>query len=303
ALLTLPHHPLTLKQLQQSTRLLLHSGATIEEINCIRKHLDEFKGGGLAQKAQPARVISLILSDVIGDDPATIASGITVPDTTTYDRALQILQFYQIENRVPQAVRSFLEDGKTGRIPETLKPTDSIFNNVCNYIIGSNAIACQSALEIFRQHGFSSYHLTSFLKGEAREVGKVMAAIARQLAIQPSQLKPIAIIAGGETTVTVRHPGVGGRNLELALGAVRDMQNLPNLLLLTFATDGEDGTSSAAGAVVNGDTLQRALELGLDPDEYLKKNDSHHFFKALDDLIFTAQTNTNVNDLVFIIAY
>lgn len=303
ALLTYPRPPLTLRQLQQTTRLLLRSGATIQEINCIRKHLERFKGGGLAAIAQPAKIISLILSDVIDNDLASIASGMTAPDPSTFSDALQILHKYHLEQQIPSAVLQLLQKGEAGLEPETRKSHDALFQNVNNNLIGSNSQACQAALEIFSRNGFSTLHLTSFLKGEASQVGKIFAAFARQLSESSYASKPICWIAGGETTVTVRGKGIGGRNLEIALGAVKDLAGIKNCLLMTLATDGEDGVSPTAGAVVDGTTWQRASALGLDPDKFLANNDSYSFFDALGDVLYTSPTNTNVNDLILLISY
>jgi hydroxypyruvate reductase len=281
----------------------LRSGATIQEVNCIRKHLEKLKGGGLAAIAHPARTISLILSDVIDNDIASIASGITAPDPTTFSDALHIIHHYYLEKQIPSAVLELLQKGEAGIEPETRKAHDTLFQRVNNYLIGSNTQACQAALENFSRNGFSTLHLTSYLQGEANQVGKIFAAFARQLSKRPSPSKPVCWIAGGETTVTVRGNGVGGRNLEVALGAVKDLAGVKNCLLITLATDGEDGLSPAAGAIVDGTTWQRAITLGLNPDQALANNDTYPFFEALGDLLFTSQTNTNVNDLLLVIAY
>jgi len=303
ALLTYPRPPITLRQLQQTTRLLLRSGATIQEVNCIRKHLEKLKGGGLAAIAHPARTISLILSDVIDNDIASIASGMTAPDPTTFSDALHIIHHYHLEKQIPSAVLELFQKGEAGIEPETRKAHDTLFQRVNNYLIGSNTQACQAALENFARNGFSTLHLTSYLQGEANQVGKIFAAFARQLSEKPSPSKPVCWIAGGETTVTVRGNGVGGRNLEVALGAVKDLAGVKNCLLITLATDGEDGLSPAAGAIVDGTTWQRAITLGLNPDQALANNDTYPFFEALGDLLYTSQTNTNVNDLLLVIAY
>ncbi len=303
ALLTYPRPPLTLRQLQQTTRHLLKCGATIQEINCIRKHLEKFKGGGLAAQAQPARVISLILSDVIGDDLSSIASGMTAPDPTTYGDALDIIHHYKLDKQIPLSVLQMLQNGHTGLIPETMKAHDPLFQNVKNHLIGSNIQACHALWQTFQQNGFTTLHLTSYLQGEASQVGRVFAAFARQLAKTPARFKPVCWIAGGETTVTLHGKGTGGRNLELALGAVKDLAGLDNILLITLATDGEDGFSPAAGAVVDGRSWRRAIDIGLNPDQFLANNDSYSFFKALGDLIYTSPTNTNVNDLLLLLAY
>ena len=304
ALLTAPATGLTLTDLQQTISLLLHSGADIGEINAVRKHLDGIKGGGLAQVAAPARVISFILSDVVGDPLDIIASGPTAPDPTTFAQALAVLHKYHLLEQLPQAIRLHLQHGAAGAAAETLKPGDPLLEGVQNLLVGSNAMAAQAAADTAAAGGFNTRVLTTTLQGEARLVGRLLAAAARDLAGGQSVLqRPACLIAGGETTVTVRGDGIGGRNQELALAAVEAMSDLPGTLLITLATDGGDGPTDAAGAVVSGETLARARALGLSPGAYLMRNDAYRFFEGLGDLLKPGPTHTNVNDLVLLFAF
>jgi hydroxypyruvate reductase len=304
ALLTYPVPGLALDDIQHLTRALLSCGATINEINCLRKHLSQVKGGQLARLAAPAQVATLILSDVIGDPLDVIASGPFVPDPTTFSDALSILAKYQILEQVPNSIRTNLETGKVGRIPETPKPNDPIFSNVQNLIIGNNYQAAQAALEHATQENFKAKLLTTYLQGEAREVGRTLAAITKQAAVTGDPVsRPACLIAGGETTVTIQGAGLGGRNLELALGAVQELAGLQDVMLITLATDGDDGPTDAAGAVVTGESLLQATKLGLSPNQFLAENNSYHFFEPLGDLIQSGLTHTNVNDLVFLLTF
>ncbi|OGN78671.1 MAG: glycerate kinase [Chloroflexi bacterium GWB2_54_36] len=304
ALLTAPAIGITLTDLQQTISLLLRSGADIGEINAVRKHLDVVKGGGLARVAAPARVISFILSDVVGDPLDIIASGPTAPDPTTFDQALAVLHKYQLLEQLPQAIRLHLQHGVAGAAPETLKPGDPLLEGVQNLLVGSNAMAAQAAADAAAAGGFNTRVLTTTLQGEARLVGRLLAAAARDLAGGQSVLqRPACLIAGGETTVTVRGDGIGGRNQELALAAVEAMSGLPGTLLVTLATDGGDGPTDAAGAVVSGETLARARALGLSPAEHLTRNDAYRFFDGLGDLLKPGPTHTNVNDLALLFAF
>ncbi|MHB8112437.1 MAG: glycerate kinase type-2 family protein [Bellilinea sp.] len=304
ALLTAPAAGITLIDLQQTVSLLLRSGADIGEINAVRKHLDTVKGGGLARAAAPAQVISLVLSDVVGDPLDIIASGPTAPDPTTFDQALAVLHKYQLLGQLPQAIRQHLQRGAAGAAAETLKPGDPLLEGVQNLLVGSNSMAAQAAADAAAAGGFNTRVLTTTLQGEARLVGRLLAAAARDLAGGQSVLqRPACLIAGGETTVTVRGDGIGGRNQELALAAVEAMSGLPGTLLVTLATDGGDGPTDAAGAVVSGETLARARALGLSPAEHLTRNDAYRFFDGLGDLLKPGPTHTNVNDLALLFAF
>jgi hydroxypyruvate reductase len=309
ALMVAPRPPVTLDDLQALTRLLLACGADIGEINTLRKHLDLVKGGGVARAAAPARLVTLILSDVIGSPLDVIASGPTEADPTTYADALAVLDKYQITPRTPQRILETLRMGQAGEIPETIKPGDALLEGVTNLLVASNPQAAQAALEQAAQEGFHTLLLTTFLQGEAREAGGVLASILRQIDATGQPLaRPACIVAGGETTVTLRGQGLGGRNQELALGALVGLADLPGAALLALGTDGEDGPApssgaAAAGALVTGESLARARALGLDPLAYLSANDSYHFFEALGDLLITGPTGTNVNDLAFLFAF
>lgn len=304
ALMTLPYEGITLEDLQSLTRLLLASGADITEINTLRKHLDQVKGGGLARLAAPAQVVTLILSDVIGSPLDAIASGPTAADPTTYSDALGILEKYNITVQTPGAILDHLRRGGAGELPETVKPGDPLLERVSNRIVASNLQAAQAALDEAARGGFHALLLTTYLQGEASQAGVALAGILKQAALHGQPLpRPCCLVAGGETTVTLRGQGMGGRNQELALGAAFVLSGVPNAALVALATDGEDGPTDAAGAVVTGETLARARQSGLDPQVHLRQNDSYHLFAALDDLILTGPTGTNVNDLVFLFAF
>ncbi len=316
ALCTLPAPGITLDDMQQVTNLSLACGASINEINSLRKHVDRVKGGGMARIAAPATVATLILSDVVGNPLDVIASGPTVPDSSTFADAYAVLKRYALLTQAPPAIVAHIQAGMAGEHAETLKPGDSIFAHVDHVLIGSNQQAADAALVAARSAGVNAAILTTYAQGEARELGRFLAAIARQFAANVGESdhsplpasqqdtwlqRPACLIVGGETTVTLRGSGHGGRNQEIALAAVPHMAGLRNVALVTFATDGGDGPTDAAGAVVTGETLARAHEHGLDPDVYLANNDSYAFFAALDDLLRLGPTNTNVNDLALLV--
>ncbi len=304
ALFTSPAQGISLADLQILTRVLLACGASIDEINTLRKHLDSIKGGGLARFAAPAQLIALILSDVVGDPLEVIASGPTVPDPSTYQDAMGILEKYQITTQVPGSIFSRLLQGLQGQIGETPKPNDPVFRQVHNLIIGSNRLAALAAVKQAEQEGMNALLLTTFLQGEARTIGRTIGAIAREILASSQPIPcPACIVSGGESTVILRGDGLGGRNQELALGAVRELAGLPDTLLIALATDGGDGPTDAAGAVVSGKTLSRAMNLGLSPEDYLNRNDAYHFFETLDDLLKPGPTQTNVNDLTFLFVF
>jgi glycerate 2-kinase len=304
ALLCLPAPGLALADLQSLTGSLLASGAPINAINCLRKHLDLVKGGGLARMAAPARIATLILSDVVGSPLDVIASGPTVPDPTSYADAWAIVQQYGLAEQLPDAVRKRLEAGLLGQIADTPKPGDELFAGVQNLLVGSNQQAAAAAVAAARAEGFNAMLLTSYLQGEARVVGGVLAAIAREIMQSGNPLpRPACIVLGGETTVTLRGTGVGGRNQELALAAIAELAGLPNVAVIGLATDGGDGPTDAAGAVATGESLQRALALGRDPAAALANNDAYPFFAALGDLLLPGPSGTNVNDLAFVVVW
>jgi hydroxypyruvate reductase len=294
-----------LEDLQTLTSLLLSSGARIDEINTLRRQLDGVKGGGLA-RATKAKIISLILSDVIGNPLEAIASGPTVPDPTTREDGIVILEKYNLEKKVPISIHKFLESGsslappaRAGVLPYPRQQAVGL-QTVQNIIIGDNGLAAQSAREQAEREGFYAEILSNELQGEAREVGREFAHRLR--AESETRTRPFCLIAGGETTVTLRGNGKGGRNQELALSAVEELAGLEHVVLIALATDGDDGPTDAAGAVVTGESAQRAKALGLDATDYLSRNDAYPFFEALGDLLKTGPTGTNVNDLIFLFA-
>jgi glycerate 2-kinase len=291
ALLALPPAGLTLEDLQLVNRALLGSGANIYEMNCVRKHVSQLLGGRLAARCAPARVVALLMSDVPGDDPATIASGPTVADPSTCADALRILERYRIN--APQRVRAFLEAGGE----ETIKPGDRRLAGVTVRVIASAQLALAAAAQWARARGLGALILGDRVEGEAREVGRAHAEIASQVAKHGQPLaRPCVLLSGGETTVTVRHAGRGGRNAEFLLAAMLALDGLPGVYGLAADTDGIDGTEDNAGARCGPDSLARAHALGLDPQAYLDRNDSYGLFAALDDLVVTGPTRTNVND-------
>lgn len=303
ALLTWPAPGLELADLQVMTGALLRCGAPIEQINTLRKHSTRLFGGQLARMAAPARVAALVVSDVIGSPLDVIASGPTTPDPTTFADAWAVAERWELAETLPPALVAHLRGGLTGTVPETPKPGESLWARVANTVIASNVHAAEAAVAAARARGFNAMLLTTYLEGEAREVGRVAAGLARELALRNAPLaRPALLVAGGETTVTLRGEGLGGRNQELALGAAEGMAGLPGALVVALATDGGDGPTDAAGAVVAGDTLARARAHGLAPADFLRRNDAYHFFAALDDLLRPGPTQTNVNDLLFVAA-
>ncbi len=299
ALLIAPAPGLSLGDKQRTTELLLGSGATIHELNALRKHLSSVKGGRLARLAAPATLLSFILSDVVGDALDVIASGPMAPDKSTFSECLEILSRYGLEGRVPPSVLSHLEAGARGEREETPKPGHPVFRRVKNLIIANNTGALKAAAHRARALGYRPLVLTHRLEGESREVARVLSAMARDVRERGSPLNPPAcILAGGETTVTVRGQGKGGRNQELALAAALALADVKGVLVLSGATDGGDGPTEAAGALADGGTVRRGLDLGLDAKEYLSQNDSYNFFKRLGDLVITGPTHTNVMDLI-----
>jgi len=293
ALVTAPREGISLEDMQTLTSLLLSCGARVDEINILRRQLDRVKGGGLA-RATNAKVISLILSDVVGSPLETIASGPTVPDPTTREDAISILRKYGVEKRVPNSIIAFLESGNL--LSDIEKQTSRSRSQ--NLIVGDNKLAAQAAQKQARFEGFNVEILTNELQGEAREVGIML---AKRLKNEVSkQHSPFCLIAGGETTVTIKGNGKGGRNQELALAAVNKLRGIENVLLISLATDGEDGPTDTAGAVVSGESAQRADSLDIRAADYLSRNDAYLFFEELGDLIRTGPSGTNVNDLVFL---
>lgn len=305
ALLTLPSAGLNLEDIRRATELLLRCGASINEINMLRKHCTRLGGGGLARHASPARIVSLIVSDVVGSPLDVIASGPTAPDPTTYADAWRVVERYDLQEQLPANVREHLQRGVKGELAEMPKPDDpdnNLWARVQNHIIADNRMAAEAAVEAARALGFEAALLTTFLEGEAREVGRVAAAIGREMCARVEAEVPLLYVLGGETTVTLGGDGAGGRNQELALGAVEPLAGVEGVLLVALATDGGDGTTDAAGAVVTGETLARASALGLEPNDFLRRNDAYNFFAPLGALLKPGATLTNVNDLLLIFA-
>lgn len=290
ALMSAPLPGISLADLRELTSALLACGARIDEINTLRRHLDQLKGGGLARLASPARIVSLILSDVVGNPLETIASGITTPDPSTRQDALKVLEKYQLTGKVASTILHALQT-----FPETPKPSDPLFERVQNVIVGSNTQAAEAALEQARREGFCSHFLGDDWQGEACEVSQKLCNLLHESELP----RPFCLVAGGETTVTLRGGGRGGRNQELALAAVRNLAGIQDVLLVTLATDGEDGPTDAAGAVVSSETYQRGLSIGLSPETFLADNDAYTYFSNLNDLLKTGPSGTNVNDLAF----
>jgi len=301
SLMPFPAGCIDLDDLREITGKLLRAGATINELNAVRKHLSAFKGGQLARHCSPASVLGLILSDVIGDPLDTIASGPTAPDDSTYADALGVLKKYGLFVDAPEPVKSRIRAGVSGELPDTPKMGDPIFKRVHNVLVANNSIAAEAAKEKAEALGYNSMVLTTSIEGEARDVGTYVSGMAKEVIdYERPQRKPAAIIIGGETTVTVNGSGVGGRNQELALGAALILDRV-SCLVATLGTDGIDGPTVAAGAIVDGYTLQRSIELGLDAGKFLSENDSYRFFEKLGDCIITGPTGTNVNDLSLIL--
>jgi glycerate 2-kinase len=305
ALLPAPAEGLTLDDKQRTTGLLIRAGAPIHELNAVRKHLSRLKGGGLARAASPARVMTLILSDVVGDDLSTIASGPTVPDPTTFAEALAVLSRRGVTPDVPAAVRGRLEAGARGEVAETPKPGEPTFRRVSARIVGSNALSVAAAAREARRQGLRPLVLTTRLEGEAREVARVLVAILRECVDtgRPAA-PPLCLLAGGETTVTVRGAGQGGRNQELAVAAAEGLADFPvPAVVASFGTDGIDGASDGAGGVVDDRTTARAVALGLAPPAaFLAASDTRNLLGPLGDLILTGPTGTNVCDIVALLA-
>ncbi|RMG01122.1 MAG: glycerate kinase [Nitrospirae bacterium] len=300
ALFVAPVDGVSLKEKQEVTSLLLNSGADIGELNTVRKHLSRVKGGRLAEIIYPAKLINLIVSDVIGDPLDVIASGPTVPDPTTFEDAVDVLKKYDLLKRVPGTVRYYLESGVRGEVKETPKSGSKVFKGVRNIIIGSNRKAIEGARRSARERGFNVMLLTDRLTGEAREAGRYLAEKAVEAKRNCDDL-PLCMISGGETTVTVKGDGRGGRNTELALSFASYIDGMEGLTLLSAGTDGTDGPTDAAGAVVDGNTISRGREKGVNYREYLERNDSYSYFEITGELLKTGPTGTNVMDIQIIL--
>ncbi|NWF53883.1 MAG: glycerate kinase [Syntrophaceae bacterium] len=298
ALLPLPVEGVSLAEKQATTNQLLSCGATIQEINTLRKHLSRIKGGGLARIVYPATLVSLILSDVIGDPLDAIASGPTVPDPTTYEDCARILNKYELWEKIPPSVAGHIREGMEGKKEETLKAGDPAFSNVYNLVVGNNLLAMKAAKKAAQALGYRTLLLSSLVEGETREIAKAHAAIAKEVLLSGNPITPPAcILSGGETTVTLKGKGKGGRNQEFALAAALEIAGWEEILMMSAGTDGTDGPTDAAGAFADGKTVNRAKTMDLDPWFFLKENDSYTFFQKIGDLLITGPTGTNVMDL------
>jgi glycerate-2-kinase len=303
ALMPLPIQGISLNDEARVIGLLLKSSASIEEINVVRKHLSQIKGGRLAARLYPATVLTLIISDVVGDRIDAVASGPTAPDPTTYLDVERVLEKYGLWRQIPASVRKIITDGLSGSIPDTPKRESKAFDHVHNLIIANNRASCLAAATAMTKAGYRTKVLTIQIIGEAREAGQIFGSIVRD--IRDNSLPyapPAALVVGGETTVTVRGKGRGGRNQELALAASMRINGSDGVVVGSFATDGIEGETDAAGALVDGTTVSRGLKLGMDPEEYLRANDSYHYFSKLKDLVITGPTGTNVNDIAILAA-
>jgi len=302
SLMPMPRGEISTADKRDITDALLKCGATINEINTVRKHISGFKGGWLAKRAYPATILNLILSDVVGDPLDFIASGPTVPDSTTFGDATKVLKKYVLWDKSPGSIIKVLSEGEKGTIPETPKANDNAFKKVFNVVVGNNRLASITAREYLKSEGLNTLLLTATMEGEARHAGVMLASTAREVSVSGNPIpKPAGIIAGGETTVTVTGKGLGGRNQEIALAAAQKLKDMDGAVVASLSTDGVDGPTDAAGAIADGKTLTRAGEIGLNPEEYLAENDSYHFFLKLNDLIITGPTGTNVNDVSVIV--
>ncbi len=302
ALLPCPVDELTLEDKQLVTKCLLEICAPIQEINAVRKHISKVKGGQLARLVYPSTLISLILSDVIGDKLDSIASGPTAPDSSTFKDCLHILDKYNIKQKIPSGVLEHLERGAKGEIKETPKAGDPSFKKTQNVIVGNNVMAVKAAKEKARELKYHSLIHSTFVEGEAKEAAKVHAALAKEILSTDSPVpRPACVVSGGETTVTIRGKGFGGRNQEFVLAAAIEIDGLEDVVILSGGTDGTDGPTDAAGALADGETVRRAKVQGMDAEHHLRENDSYHFFKPLGDLIITGPTFTNVMDLQLVL--
>jgi glycerate-2-kinase len=302
SLMPLPRKGVSLRDKQALTEALLKSGASISEVNVVRKHLSAFKGGWLAKAAYPATVLTLILSDVMGDTLTSIASGPTVVDPSTFGDAISALEKYNLWGQTSPSIRKVLSDGAKGLLDETPKPCDPAIQKVYNVVIGNNRVACFAAVATLKSDGLNTYLVKKPLEGEAKAAGEKLAALARRVASSGKPVcKPAGIVAGGETTVRVFGRGKGGRNQEIALAAALAIDEVESCVIASLSTDGVDGPTDSAGAVVDGHTLQRAKRLGLNAEVFLADNDSYSFHERLGDLIKTGATGTNVNDITVIV--
>lgn len=303
ALMPFPADGISLQAKQETTQALLDCGADIHEINTIRKHISGIKGGQLARAAFPATLVTLVLSDVIGDDLDVIASGPTVPDRSTFADCIAIMDRYGLADSFPPSVTTYLREGAAGGHPETPKPSDPVFERTGVSIIGSASLSLDAAQEKARALGYSAVILSSSIEGETRGAASFHVAVAREIQKSGNPVPvPACLISGGETTVTIHGDGLGGRNMEFVLAAAIVLDGCNGITVLSGGTDGTDGPTDAAGAVADGSTVRRARENGIDAVRCLENNDSYHFFEKIGDLLKTGPTMTNVMDLrVFLV--
>lgn len=303
ALMPLPQSSIKLKDKQKTTDMLIKSGATIHEINSVRKHLSRLKGGNMARAAYPASVINLMISDVVGDNMDVIASGPFVPDSSDFNSALNVLHKYGLKKSIPLPVGIYLEEGAAGTHPENPGPDDHIFSRITNIIIASNFLALKAARKQAEALGYNSIILSSLIEGDTADAAEWHCRIAMEIDSTGNPLpRPACIISGGETTVKVRGSGKGGRNMEFAMHAAKGIAGLDKMLIASIGTDGNDGPTDAAGAFSTGDTLNRIKDLSLNINSFIIDNNSYELFSVLGDLIITGPTNTNVMDMRIILA-
>lgn len=301
ALFELPCDSIALEEIQELIGLLLKSGASIDELNAIRKHISKVKGGRFVKMCK-GEVVSLILSDVVNDPLDTIASGPTSPDYTTFSDCERILIKYGLFQKIPKSIKEYIRRGLEGKAEETPKVADKMFDKVYHVIIGNSRMALHASYLKAAELRYNTCVLSSYIKGEAREVAKVFGALAKEICFGKAFMKrPACIIAGGETTVTVKGNGLGGRNLEFTLSAAVEIDSLENVVIFSAGTDGTDGNTDAAGAAADGYTVMRAKEIHMNPEVYLNNNNSYSFFKSLDNLVVTGPTKTNVMDIMLLL--
>jgi glycerate 2-kinase len=298
ALLPFPAGHIGLKEKQEVTQLLLDCGADIKEINTIRKHISMIKGGWLAKWAYPSTVFGFILSDVVGDQLDVIGSGPTVPDHSTFEEAWEILKKYDLLKEISLSIQKHLQSGKEGKVEETPKPGEVVFEKVYNSLIGSNILALLEAKKEAESLGLNTVILSSSIEGETREAARFHTAVAKEVISSENPIpRPACILSGGETTVTIKGNGLGGRNQEFVLAGALEINGIEKVVILSGGTDGSDGPTDATGALADHTTVQRAETMGLNPKVYLKNNDAYSFFKKLGDLLITGPTHTNVMDV------
>jgi hydroxypyruvate reductase len=302
ALLPFPAAGIELKEKQEVTQLLLDSGADIKEINTVRKHISWMKGGWVAEWAYPSTVIALILSDVVGDQLDVIGSGPTVPDPSTFEEAWEILKKYGLLNEIAPSIRKHLQSGREGKVEETPKPGEAVLEKVSNILIGSNILALREAKKEAESLGFNTLILSSSIEGETREASRFHTAVAKEVISSGNPIpRPACILSGGETTVTIKGKGLGGRNQEFVLAGALEISGVEKVVLLSGGTDGTDGPTDASGALADHTTVHRAETMGLNPRAHLENNDAYPFFQKLGDLLITGPTHTNVMDVRIIL--